>query len=58
MVDHYTSTMAASPNSSISCSEKKHWWISNRKVNNKNHKNLIFFLTQFNVYANLWFLYD
>ncbi|TMW85786.1 hypothetical protein EJD97_022494 [Solanum chilense] len=31
MVDHYTSTMAASPNSSISCSEKKHWWISNRK---------------------------
>ncbi|XP_059311834.1 uncharacterized protein LOC132063347 [Lycium ferocissimum] len=35
MVDHYTSTnMSASP-SMISCSEKKHWWISNRKIVDK-----------------------
>ncbi|XP_009616156.1 uncharacterized protein [Nicotiana tomentosiformis] len=34
MVDHCTTTnMAASP--SISCSEKKHWWISNRKIVDK-----------------------
>ncbi|XP_016459693.1 uncharacterized protein LOC107783241 [Nicotiana tabacum] len=34
MVDHCTTTnMAASP--SIYCSEKKHWWISNRKMVDK-----------------------
>ncbi|XP_004229402.1 uncharacterized protein [Solanum lycopersicum] len=44
MVDHYTSTMAASPNSSISCSEKKHWWISNRKIVDKYIKDAKFLI--------------
>lgn len=44
MVDHYTSTMAASPNSSISSSEKKHWWISNRKTVDKYIKDAKFLI--------------
>ncbi|XP_015062344.1 uncharacterized protein LOC107007985 [Solanum pennellii] len=44
MVDHHTSTMAASPNSSISCSEKKHWWISNRKIVDKYIKDAKFLI--------------
>lgn len=43
MVDHYTSTMAASPNS-ISCAEKKHWWISNRKIVDKYIKDAKFLI--------------
>ncbi|MCD7459425.1 hypothetical protein HAX54_040882 [Datura stramonium] len=42
MVDHYTSTMAASP--SISCAEKKHWWISNRKIVDKYIKDAKFLI--------------
>ncbi|KAH0784325.1 hypothetical protein KY290_003923 [Solanum tuberosum] len=36
--------MAASPNSSISCSEKKHWWISNRKIVDKYIKDAKFLI--------------
>ncbi|KAM3358104.1 hypothetical protein P3S68_021035 [Capsicum galapagoense] len=43
MVDHYTSTMAASPNS-ISSAEKKHWWISNRKIVDKYIKDAKFLI--------------
>lgn len=42
MVDHYTSTMAASP--TISCAEKKHWWISNRKIVDKYIKDAKFLI--------------
>ncbi|CAN4113416.1 unnamed protein product [Withania somnifera] len=43
MVDHYTSTMAASPNS-ISSSDKKHWWVSNRKIVDKYIKDAKFLI--------------
>uniref|UniRef100_A0A5B6Z2A0 Uncharacterized protein n=1 Tax=Davidia involucrata TaxID=16924 RepID=A0A5B6Z2A0_DAVIN len=33
MVDPYTTTMAASP--SLTAAEKKHWWLSNRKIVDK-----------------------
>ncbi|XP_055818067.1 uncharacterized protein LOC129887132 isoform X2 [Solanum dulcamara] len=44
MVDHYTSTMAASPNSYITSPEKKHWWISNRKIVEKYIKDAKFLI--------------
>lgn len=47
MVDLCTSTMPSSPSSSLSCGEKKPWWLSNRKIVEKYVKDArLLFATQ------------